>query len=202
MERGHAEALLPMVAELMKDAGLEFAAIDRVAAACGPGSFTGLRIGLAAARGLALALGCPAVGVSRLEALAADYFAGQTGNTAALAVAIDAHRGQLYLQVFAPNGTPLGPAGAVDVENAAGALPMGDTLALGDGAQLLQQAAAGTGRQVTIVRQDRETAARIACIGSGCDPSAHPPAPLYLRAPDAKRPSAGVVALDARPRPL
>src|SRR3569833_864960 len=71
MKRGHAEALMPLIARVMKEAGLPFAALDRIAVTTGPGSFTGLRVGLSAARGIALAAGTPVVGVTTLTAYAA-----------------------------------------------------------------------------------------------------------------------------------
>src|SRR3954469_5612836 len=70
MARGHSEALMPMIRAAMRDAALEFDALDLIAATVGPGAFTGIRIGLAAARGLALAAGKPAVGVTSFEAVA------------------------------------------------------------------------------------------------------------------------------------
>src|SRR5882672_12886814 len=75
MKRGHAEALMPLIARVMKEAGLPFAALDRIAVTTGPGSFTGLRVGLSAARGIALAAAKPAVGVTTLAAYAAPYIA-------------------------------------------------------------------------------------------------------------------------------
>ncbi|HWX83558.1 MAG TPA: tRNA (adenosine(37)-N6)-threonylcarbamoyltransferase complex dimerization subunit type 1 TsaB, partial [Xanthobacteraceae bacterium] len=71
MKRGHAEALMPMIARVMEQSGLSFSALDRIAVTTGPGSFTGLRVGLSAARGIALAAGRPAVGVTTLTAYAA-----------------------------------------------------------------------------------------------------------------------------------
>ena len=71
MKRGHAEALMPLIARVMKASGVGFAALDRIAATTGPGSFTGLRVGLSAARGIALAAGKPVVGVTTLTAFAA-----------------------------------------------------------------------------------------------------------------------------------
>ena len=68
MQRGHAEALMPLIKRVMDRAGLAYAALDRVAVTIGPGSFTGLRVGIAAARGIALAAGKPAVGLSTLAA--------------------------------------------------------------------------------------------------------------------------------------
>src|SRR5471030_369737 len=75
MKRGHAEALMPLIARVMKQAELPFAALDRIAVTTGPGSFTGLRVGLSAARGIALATGKPAVGLSTLAAFAAPFIA-------------------------------------------------------------------------------------------------------------------------------
>src|SRR4249919_474450 len=71
MKRGHAEALMPLVARVMKASGVAFAELDRIAATAGPGSFTGLRVGLSAARGIALAANKPVVGVTTLTAFAA-----------------------------------------------------------------------------------------------------------------------------------
>ena len=71
MKRGHAEALMPLIARVMKASGIAFADLDRIAATTGPGSFTGLRVGLSAARGIALAAGKPVVGLTTLAAYAA-----------------------------------------------------------------------------------------------------------------------------------
>ena len=95
MHRGHQERLAPMVEEAMRAAGLPFTAIDRIGVTVGPGSFTGLRVGLAFAKGLGLALDRPCVGIGTLEALAAS----DPGPGLTVAV-IDARRGQLYLQAF------------------------------------------------------------------------------------------------------
>src|SRR5690349_10634167 len=73
MKRGHAEALMPLVARVMKSSGIAFTALDRIAATTGPGSFTGLRVGLSAARGIALAAGKPVVGITTLTAYAAPH---------------------------------------------------------------------------------------------------------------------------------
>src|SRR6202162_4860562 len=102
MLRGHAEALLPLIARVMDRAGLEFSALDRIAVTTGPGSFTGLRVGIAAARGIALAAGKPAVGLSKLAAYAAPLVAAD--DTLPVVVAIDARHGHVYLQVFGPGG--------------------------------------------------------------------------------------------------
>ena len=95
--RGHAEALMPMLETVLAEAALGFAGLDALAVTVGPGTFTGLRVGLAAARGLALARGLPLVGVTTLEAVAAPVSA-VAGE--AVVAAFDARRDEIYLQVF------------------------------------------------------------------------------------------------------
>src|SRR5690349_23242771 len=102
MQRGHAEALMPLVARVLARASLAFSALDRVAVTTGPGSFTGLRVGIAAARGIALAAGKPAIGLSTLAAFAAPLIAAD--DTLPVVVAIDARHDNVYLQVFGPGG--------------------------------------------------------------------------------------------------
>ena len=102
MVRGHAEALIPLIARVLEKAGLDFAALDRIAVTTGPGSFTGLRVGIAAARGIALAAGKPAVGLSTLAAYAAPLIAAD--DTQPVVAAIDARHDHVYLQVFGPGG--------------------------------------------------------------------------------------------------
>ena len=101
----HAEVLVPMLREVAAEAGTRLAAMDGFAVTVGPGSFTGIRIGLATARGLALALGRPLVGLSTLEVLAAGVPAGERGGT--ILTALDAGRGRLYAQLFDPSLNPL-----------------------------------------------------------------------------------------------
>src|ERR1700755_3371992 len=79
MKRGHAEALMPLIARVMKQSALPFAALDRVAVTTGPGSFTGLRVGLSAARGIGLAASKPVVGLTTLSAYAAPVVRGGGG---------------------------------------------------------------------------------------------------------------------------
>jgi tRNA threonylcarbamoyladenosine biosynthesis protein TsaB len=104
MRRGHAEALLPSIDQIMDDAGVAFADLDRVAVTVGPGSFTGLRVGVSAARGIALAARKPAVGITTLAAFAAPALILAQG-TPVLAV-IDARHGQFYVQSFGDGGAP------------------------------------------------------------------------------------------------
>src|SRR5580658_7967238 len=105
MVRGHAEALLPMIKRVMDKAGMTVAGIDRIAVTTGPGSFTGLRVGIAAARGIALAADKPAVGLTTLSAYAAPHMAADEKLT--VIAAIDARHGHVYLQVFTPGAHTL-----------------------------------------------------------------------------------------------
>lgn len=177
MARGHQERLASMAQAVMADAGLPFAQLERIGATVGPGSFTGLRVGVAFAKGLASALGIPAVGVGVLEALAAEA-------EGLVAAVVDARRDQVYLQVFddglplmAPDVLPLGTAAARLAE-----LAHGRALTLvGSGGPLLAPAAA---RVLTPEGCDARHVARLA---AGRAP--HPLRPLYLRAPDARLPA-------------
>ncbi|MDP3384815.1 MAG: tRNA (adenosine(37)-N6)-threonylcarbamoyltransferase complex dimerization subunit type 1 TsaB, partial [Phenylobacterium sp.] len=112
MGRGHQEAIAPLTAEVMAQASLAFAELNRIGVTIGPGSFTGLRVGLAFAKGLGAALGRPVVGVGTLAALAEPL-----GDDLVFAL-IDARRGQVYLQAFA-GGRALMAPDALDVATAA-----------------------------------------------------------------------------------
>jgi tRNA threonylcarbamoyladenosine biosynthesis protein TsaB len=177
MERGHQERLAPLVAETMRAAGLGFDRLDRIAATVGPGSFTGLRVGLAFAKGLALALDRPCLGIGTLEALAA-------GRPGFVAAAVDARRDQLYLQAFsdavavmAPDSLPLEEAAARLVELYTG----GPASVVGPGAALVEGVIPGPADPTPF--PDIAALARLAATRPA--PSA-PPRPLYLRAPDAR----------------
>lgn len=179
MMRGHQERLATLAAEVMAEAGVRFSDLDRIGATVGPGSFTGLRVGVAFAKGLGSALGRPVVGVGALEALAAEA-------DGLVVAAIDARREQVYLQVFdggaplmAPDALPIGTAVARVVEIAQGR-PL--TL-VGSGGPLLADAAPGA-RVLTPEGCDPRHVARLAAARP-----AAPIRPLYLRAPDAKLPA-------------
>ena len=105
MTRGHAEALMPLIARMMDVAQLEFSELDRIAVTTGPGSFTGLRVGIAASRGIALATGKPAIGLSTLAGLAAPLIADDDSTN--VVAAIDARHDHVYLQVFGSGGRTL-----------------------------------------------------------------------------------------------
>src|SRR5262245_11974967 len=99
MQRGHAEALMPLLGRVMKESGIGFAGLDRIAVTTGPGSFTGLRVGLSAARGIALAAEKPVVGVTTLAAYAAPAVAANAEHP--ILSAIDARHDHVYFQVVA-----------------------------------------------------------------------------------------------------
>ena len=175
--RGHAERLMEFVDAAFDAAGLTLKDIHRIAVTVGPGSFTGIRVGVAAARGLALALGVPAVGVSTLSALAADHRAASP-----LLVAMDAKRDEVYWQLFAADGTALSPPAIAAIEEARRLAAGHDGVIAGSAAVLLREDAQPGSDGVAI--------ATVARLGARLDPADHPPKPLYLRGPDAK-PQAG-----------
>ncbi|WP_371811026.1 tRNA (adenosine(37)-N6)-threonylcarbamoyltransferase complex dimerization subunit type 1 TsaB [Caulobacter sp. S45] len=181
MERGHQERLAPMVAEAMQAAGVAFAALDRIAVTVGPGSFTGLRVGLAFAKAMSLALGIPCLGVGTLEALAAS--APGRKDAPLLVAALDARRDQLYLQAFSrarPLGDPENLPLEAAVERLAGMGADESTPVVGSGAGLL---GLGDRAQPTPDMIDPIALARLAAVRPKPDGR---PAPMYLRAPDAR----------------
>jgi tRNA threonylcarbamoyladenosine biosynthesis protein TsaB len=181
MMRGHQERLAPLVRQVMDEAGLAFADLDRIGVTVGPGSFTGLRVGLAFAKGLGLALGKPCVGVGSLEALAAS--APGAGLTAAV---IDAKRGQVYLQVFESGVAVMAPD-ALPVEIAAARLAElwsgGLARLVGPGAVLLAEVLP----KAEVIERPAPDPVALARVAAA-KPAGVPARPLYLRAPDAKLP--------------
>ncbi|MEE8444838.1 MAG: tRNA (adenosine(37)-N6)-threonylcarbamoyltransferase complex dimerization subunit type 1 TsaB, partial [Alphaproteobacteria bacterium] len=142
MARGHAERLMPMIASVMDRAGLAFGDLDAYAVTVGPGAFTGLRVGLAAARGLALAGDRPVLGVGTLEALAAAVPEAERRDRRILA-ALDSKRDDVFFQLFTPDLTPVGAPEVGTVDEAAAALgagPAAPAIIVGDGARLLRGA--------------------------------------------------------------
>ena len=176
MMRGHQERLALMVQEIMREADLAFADLDRIGVTVGPGSFTGLRVGVAFAKGLSAALGKPCVGVGALEALAAE-------RPGLVVAAVDARRDQVYVQAFR-DGAALMEASALHADDAVTQITrLGSPDALvGTGAPLLAIAFPVAGRDDTAV-PDPAVIARLSAR------TATPVKPLYLRAPDAKLPA-------------
>src|SRR3954453_3155610 len=123
MKRGHAEALMPLIARVMKASGVAFAALDRITATTGPGSFTGLRVGLSAARGIGLAAGKPVVGITTLTAYAAPVVS-ETGEAPVIA-AIDARHDHVYFQAVSGSGSSLVRPAVIPIDEAVEAARFG-----------------------------------------------------------------------------
>lgn len=178
MVKGHSERIAGFARDAMAEAGIDFSDLDRIGVTVGPGSFTGLRVGLAFAQGLAAALDRPLVGLSALDALAAPV-----SGSVPIAALVDARRGQVYAR-FWSDGRPTGPAEALTLQDAAdriAAMGPGRVL-VGSGAPLFS--VDGEGRTL-----DGPTPEALARLTEETDPAEAPPRPLYLRAPDATPPT-------------
>lgn len=198
MQRGLAEKLVPMVQATLDEAGIGFADLSRIGVTVGPGTFTGLRVGLAAARGFALAAGCPLVGVTTLEAAAHGVDgADRAGRT--LLVAIESRRDDLFLQPFTADLAPLGePADVLPPDlpaYAAAHLPPGPLLIVGDAAARAAQALGSWEGGVSVVEttgaSEALAVARIAAAQDAAEIAARIADPFYLRPPDVTLPKQG-----------
>lgn len=193
MAHGQAERLVPLIAETLAVAGFTAAALDLIAVTTGPGSFTGIRIGLAAARGLALATGRSVIGVGVFDAYAASVpVAGRQGRT--LIVAVESKREEFYLQPFAATGAALAPPAQVHPRDLAAWLVPGPLLLAGDAAERLR--ANVTARDIAVAPgTDAVDAAWVARLGRERANGGviEPPRPFYLRAPDTTTPRRVVV---------
>ena len=183
MPRGHAERLFPMIDEALARAEITYGDLECIAVASGPGSFTGIRIGIAAARGIALALGIPAVGVSVLEALAEEAGWSHRGRIAAVNLG---PRGTVYWQGFhvghEGGPRPLSEPAWVDSDAIdGGAIPPG-CLCVGSGALLLSRSFG-----VRAMTREYPDIAAIGGVALRCKTDANRrPAPVYVRPPDAR----------------
>jgi tRNA threonylcarbamoyladenosine biosynthesis protein TsaB len=185
MKRGHAEALMPLIARVMKEAALPFAALDRIAVTTGPGSFTGLRVGLSAARGIALAAHKPAVGLTTLSAYAAAIVS-ENGEQPVIS-AIDARHGQVYFQVVSGNGSSLIQPRAGLIEEAVAASRFGAPHLVGNAAAILAERWPRDAEPpVKVEALPAPDISWVAWLGAAVSPSTAPARPFYLRAPDAK----------------
>jgi tRNA threonylcarbamoyl adenosine modification protein YeaZ len=176
MVRGHAEALIPLIARVMKQSDMTFRDLARIAVTTGPGSFTGVRVGLAAARGFGVATGLPVVGVSTLSVYAAPVVA-----------AIDARHDHVFLQVFGPGGqTRLSPrlarlSEAIRVASDAPACLVGSAArAVADGL------ATNAAPPRAVDPREAPDIVWVAQIGAVTPQAQSAPNPQYLRAPDAQ----------------
>jgi tRNA threonylcarbamoyl adenosine modification protein YeaZ len=189
MVRGHAEAVMPLIARVMDAARSEFNELNRIAVTVGPGSFTGLRVGISAARGIALAAGRPAIGLSTLSALAAPHVAARSGDT--IIAAIDARNEQVYFQVFAPNGVTVVTPRLDRVRAAVRAVPVGPTVITGSGAMLVASHWPSGSPVPRVEDHAAPDIGWVARLGAAAQEEGAPPKPFYLRRPDARPQDAG-----------
>ena len=193
----HSEKLLPLIDSVLRRAGIAPAALDAIACGKGPGSFTGLRIGLATAKGLCFALGKPLVLVSSLAALA------EPARGRDVLALLDAKKREVYAGLFAADGTPLAPERVLPPE----ALPEyaggRELLVIGDGAAVYPEAAARCGAVDLTIRgtPDARAVARLAAarFRSGAADEVLTAAPTYIRASEAEIASVPVAMRRERP---
>jgi tRNA threonylcarbamoyl adenosine modification protein YeaZ len=193
MARGHAEALAPMVEEAMRGVDGGFASLGRIAVATGPGSFTGIRVGLAMARAMGLALAIPVVGVSTLAAFAAPLLS--EPKPGIIAAAIDARHGSVYFQLFEASGRPLGPPRCDAVRECVRAIGAGPARLAGDAAPIVANEAHLSGLPYDLeAARDAPDIVALAWMGLALDPSVSPARPIYVKPPDARPNAAEPIA--------
>jgi tRNA threonylcarbamoyladenosine biosynthesis protein TsaB len=185
--KGHAEHLMGVVHDAMAQAGVDFARLEKIAVAVGPGSFTGVRVGVSAARGFAMALKIPAVGVTTLEAIAAE--AREAYGARTVMAALDGGRGEIHAAVYDEGGREIAGPAAMDLPQAARLAKQHSALLAGSVAATIA-AAAAAGLQVgpTGATADIRFYAKLGAVKE----TGERPKPLYLRDADAK-PQAGFV---------
>jgi len=172
MKRGHAEALMPLIGRVMKEAGIAFAALHRIAVTTGPGSFTGLRVGLSAARGIGLAADRPVVGQNAEQPVIS---------------AIDARHDHVYFQVVSGDGGSLMRPRVAPIEEALAASRFGAVHLVGNAAAILADRwPADALPPFKVDPQPAPDIAWLAWLGAAVSPDIAPARPYYLRAPDAK----------------
>jgi len=185
MVRGHAEALVPLIARVLKQSDTGFRDLGRIAVTTGPGSFTGVRVGLAAARGFGVATAVPVVGVSTLSVYAAPYLAGN-GKTPVVA-AIDARHGHVFLQVFGPGGQTLVSPRLAALNEAIEAASATPACLVGSAARAVADGLAKNAAPPRAVDpRDAPDIVWVAQIGAVTPQAQSAPHPQYLRAPDAQ----------------
>jgi tRNA threonylcarbamoyladenosine biosynthesis protein TsaB len=192
MDQGQAEALMPLIERVMKTADVSYTGLDRIAVTVGPGSFTGVRVGLATARGLGLAASKPVIGVMTTEVLAASIPEEErlsSGAPAQLLAVVDSKRGDLYAQGFDSDLNPNGPPCVIAPTALDGWLRAGTVIAVGDGAPT---AVSALGDRAILSRAAPfPDLGVLASIAATRDPVAGGPLPVYVRAPDAVVPRHG-----------
>ena len=184
MARGHAEALMPIIERVVGATDGGFAALDRIAVTVGPGSFTGIRVGLSAARAIGLALGKPVVGVSTLNAFVAPLLLACDDRR--ILACVDARHGQSYAQLFGSNGQALGPSAVLRHADAVALMGGVSCRVAGTGAPAVLEAALARGIKAEAAGDlVAPPIAFVAMLGCLMEPGDGRPRPLYLKAVDA-----------------
>lgn len=173
--KGHAERLMAVIDQALAEASVDLHGVGRIAIVIGPGSFTGIRVGVAAARGFALSLGIECVGVTTLETLAGSYLDKNPGSP--VVVTMDAKREEIYAQAFSSQGAALNEAAALSADGARQLVASFSAQATGSWSDNVSGVAASP---------DRFDIGTVARIGADKDAGEGRPKPLYLRGPDAK----------------
>lgn len=193
MERGQAEHLVPMIERVMRAAGRKHTDLDALCVTVGPGAFTGIRLALSAARGMALALEIPVVGLTTFDVLAAQYFSGSSKN-ADLCILLETKRSDYYAQFFAhdakPQSAPFAGGGAsiMDMMEGKNIVLAGDAVVR---FHREQEGAAAFSVAAGFDLPDPRVMARLAAdFYAGADDvlGFPPPEPLYLRGADVTQP--------------
>jgi tRNA threonylcarbamoyladenosine biosynthesis protein TsaB len=187
MERGQAERLMPAIATVLDEAGIATPDLGLIGVTVGPGSFTGLRVGIAAARGLALAAGVRAIGISSFAAVAAQVPAAERDGRS-LVVTLDTRRDDFYVECRDEHDRPLGEPRLLAVGDAHAVLPPGPLLLAGDAAARLAPHLGAPATLSIVTRARAEDIARLALHRLRDGTPALPPVPFYLRPPDTTMP--------------
>ncbi len=200
MDRGHTEALMPMVLEVLRDADCGFDALDWIAVTIGPGSFTGIRAGLAAARGIALARALPVLGIDTFATVL--WGVGRAIPDGAehrlRVIALDSRRKEIYLRIFSPLGEPVSEPAMVAPDDVAPRIGDRPIVLAGSATDGLERVLGGTGIDVLAVpcraapdAADLAGLAAVRIAARKAGEAAPLPAPLYLHPPYAVRPAGG-----------
>ena len=187
MTRGHSEALAPMVERVLKETEGGVAALTKIAVAIGPGSFTGLRIGVAFARAMALTLNVPVVGVSTLIAYCGPML--DDPRPGVIASVVDAGHGHVYFHLIDSKAKQIFSPRVVSLRDAVRAIGGSPARIVGDAAGLLAEEARRAGVEVDASGASAfPDIVALARIGLAADPAQWPARPLYIKAPDAHPP--------------
>ena len=193
----HSANLLGLVDEVLRESGLAVAGLGAIACGAGPGSFTGLRVGLSAARGIGLAANKPVVGLTTLSAYAAPVVSRNDEHP--VISAIDARHDHVYFQVVSGNGSSLIRPKVAPIGEALAASRFGAPHMVGNAARILADRwPVDAPPPFKVEPQPAPDIAWLAWLGAAVSPETSPPRPYYLRAPDAKVPGT-VVRASAQP---